>query len=301
MSNLSNHPSYWLADDAAASLNRYEADHGKINLTDAGRTVAEQQALINRWYQGGPSNRPPYLYKPYEPAASGPHVGGHALDTSDYTRFAQNSAEYGWNHNLPTSDPVHFIYDASGDRHKSGSATPGFNQTVQNEQNWLISQGISVGPSGADGILGAGTIAGIKNYQTILRAYGYTGNIDGEWGSGTQAAHEKYYAAKTAPAPAPTPSNPFGISDVRGLQKISKKYGGNTSPDNNWGSGSKSGFAQFLRQNWGYSGNDELGPNMWAAIARWLRSKWGYSGNDVPGPNMRAALQRASNENYAQL
>jgi carbonic anhydrase len=58
---------------------------------------------------------------------------------------------------------------------------------------------------------------------------------------------------------------------------------------------------QFLRQNWGYAGNDELGPVMWAAIARWLRAHWGYVGNDEPGPVMRAALQRAETANYNEL
>jgi hypothetical protein len=113
--------------------------------------------------------------------------------------------------------------------------------------------------------------------------------------------------APGASAPAPSApaagggSNPFGIGDVRGLQKIAAKYGGNTTPDNIFGNGSKAGFAQFLRQNWGYSGNDVLGPIMWASIARWLRSKWGYVGNDIPGPVMRAALQRASDANFKAL
>lgn len=296
MSNLNNHPSYWLADDAAASLNRYEADHGKINLTDAGRTVAEQQALIDRWYRGGAANRPPYLYKPYEPAASGPHVGGHALDTSDYSRFAQLSAQYGWIHNLPSSDPVHFIYDPNQDQHRGGTSSG--NQVTKDRQNFLnATRGEQLV---VDGIEGDKTKAAYARYQTFLRAFGYTGAIDGIWGTNTQIAHAAYYASLHTPA-APAASNPFGISDVRGLQKVAKKYGGNTAPDNAFGAESKKGFAQFLRANYGYSGNDELGPVMWAAIARWLRAKYSYVGNDIPGPQMRAALQRASDANNAAL
>lgn len=95
--------------------------------------------------------------------------------------------------------------------------------------------------------------------------------------------------------------NPFGIRWSKGLQKIARLYGYRGALDAQFGGGSMAGFAQFLRQNWGYVGNDTLGPVMWAAIARWLRSRWGYVGNDVPGPVMRAALLRAEAENYKAL
>lgn len=98
-----------------------------------------------------------------------------------------------------------------------------------------------------------------------------------------------------------TGGNPFGIPNVQGLQKIANLYGGGTVIDNQWGSRSASGFAQFLRKNYGYVGNDSLGPVMWAAIARWLRAKWRYVGNDVPGPVMRAALAHADSINLSQL
>ena len=103
------------------------------------------------------------------------------------------------------------------------------------------------------------------------------------------------------PAPKPPASkNPFGIADVRGLQKIAKLYGYTGKIDNIWGSGSATGFVKFLG-NYGYRGNNVLGPVMWRAIAAWLRKKWGYRGNDVPGPVMRAALARAEAANRAQL
>jgi hypothetical protein len=180
-----------------------------------------------------------------------------------------------------------------------GSSAPGFNQTVQNEQAWMISLGISCGPSGADGIRGDDTINAIKQYQEMLRPYGYTGDIDGVWGSGTQAAHEKLYAEKHAAPPAA--SNPFGIGDVQGLQKVARIYGYSGAIDHDWGAGSAGGFAQFLRVNWSYSGNDTLGPVMWASIASWLRAKYSYVGNDIPGPDMRAALSRANDANMAAL
>jgi peptidoglycan hydrolase-like protein with peptidoglycan-binding domain len=71
--------------------------------------------------------------------------------------------------------------------------------TVQAQQNWLISRGYDLGPSGADGIAGPMYAAAVQRYQTFLRAYGYTGDIDGDWGPGTQAAHAAYYAEVTSP------------------------------------------------------------------------------------------------------
>lgn len=95
--------------------------------------------------------------------------------------------------------------------------------------------------------------------------------------------------------------NPFGIPFSAGLQKIARLYGYAGELDQKFGGGSMAGFAQFLRANWGYSGNDTLGPVMWASIARWLRARYGYEGNDVPGPVMRAALSAADTKNWNEL
>lgn len=121
-----------------------------------------------------------------------------------------------------------------------------------------------------------------------------------EWYGTADPVHYTFVGSKPTPTPA-TAWNPFGIGWCAGLQKIANLYGAGTAIDQIWGAKSAAGFAQFLRQNWGYIGNDVLGPVMWAAIARWLRSRWGYAGNDVPGPVMRAALQRAETANYKEL
>lgn len=209
-----------------------------------------------------------------------------------------NAARFGfsWVEGKASGESWHWVFVGGG------SAVAGYSATVFAEQNWLnIARGEKLN---ADGMLGPLTVAAIERYQTFLRAYGYAGAIDGAWGPATQAAHANYYnqyqAAHAAP-PAPAAGNPFGISDVRGLQKIAKLYGGNTAPDNSWGAQSAAGFSAFLRHNYGYSGNDALGPQMWAAIARWLRARYGYAGNDVPGPDMRSHLQSASNANLAAL
>lgn len=106
--------------------------------------------------------------------------------------------------------------------------------------------------------------------------------------------------------------NPFGIPMTGGLQKVAKLYGYGGALDQHWGSadpfvaantGSMQGFAKFLRQNWGYVGNDVLGPNMWRSIQRWLKSKWGYTGDidGIPGPLTRLALLRADSANFKEL
>lgn len=222
MANLKNHPGMWLRDDAAAAINALEDKYGKIIINSAGRTVAEQQNLIDRWDRGGAANRPPYLYNPARPATSSNHVadGGIAVDVYNFTsdRYKLNEFGFEWYGN---GDVVHYTFRGRG----NGGGPP------------------------------AGTA---------------------QW-------------------------NPFGIAFCAGLQKIANLYGAGTAIDQTWGALSARGFAQFLRQNWGYSGNDVLGPIMWAAIARWLRARWGYVGNDVPGPVMRAALQKAETANYHAL
>lgn len=116
----------WLNAPAAASLERYEQDHGEQPVTSAGRSEAEQQSLIDRWDQGGVYNRPPYLYEPKRPAWAGTHVSGNALDVSNHREFAANAAAYGWWQ--PYSwDVVHFEYDPARDQHinEAPPAAPG--------------------------------------------------------------------------------------------------------------------------------------------------------------------------------
>ena len=127
-------------------------------------------------------------------------------------------------------------------------------------------------------------------------------------------ASEKPAKAPTKPAnpkPVKKPSkpaeqahdNPFNIPAVRGLQKISRLYGYRGQIDNIWGAGSQAGWAEFLRRNWGYAGNDVYGPVMWKATQRWLRDKWGYKGaiDGIRGPLTRDALKRAEAGNWKSL
>lgn len=112
MANLTNHPEYWLRDDAARAFDQAEADHGILTVNSAGRHVWEQQELIDKWNEGGIYNRPPYLFKPAEPPELSNHVrnGGTAVDIYQWRTFATYCEAYGFQHSFPDSDPVHFDF-----------------------------------------------------------------------------------------------------------------------------------------------------------------------------------------------
>jgi hypothetical protein len=167
-------------------------------------------------------------------------------------------------------------------------------QDVANRQTFLtVAQGEKLV---IDGLLGDATRAAIKRYQTYLKGRGwYDGAIDGDWGAGTQAAHDKRYAEWAAPHAAPAPQvrnvtlDDLGsLGNVEGLQKIARLYLAQTV-DNRWGAKSKEGLQRFLNQNYGGS------------LVAWLRSKWGYVGNEQWGPVMRAAAERANAANLRAL
>ena len=166
----------------------------------------------------------------------------------------------------------------------------------------------------------------VRNGGIAVDVYNYTDDrakleeFGFKWFGPTDKVHYDFQGWSPAPAPAPAAvvtdaggavngvlgPNPFGIPYTGGLQKVANKYlphGGyrKTALDQNFGPTSMHGFSEFLRRNYGYVGNDVLGPVMWAAIARWLRATNRYSGNDVPGPVMRAALSKADTENWAAL
>lgn len=285
MATLKNHPGFWLRDDAAAAFDRAEADHGTLTVNSAGRTEAEQQGLINRWNKGGAGNRPPYLYRPANPAGASNHVknGGAAIDIGDYAKFAQYSNEYGFQHTYPGGDVVHFDFVGGGN-------TVNFDQDVVNRQTFL--NGVFGAGLDVDGLNGPKTKAAIVAYQKVLGV-----DPDGIWGPNTQAAHQAYYdahqPATAAPAAAQyhtaTPADIASLGDSRGIQKVAKLNGYQGKLDNQFGGNSQAGLQNFLNRSYGGS------------LAAWLRAKWGYSGNDQWGPVMSAAADRANAANWTAL
>lgn len=183
-----------------------------------------------------------------------------------------------------------------------GTPTPAevteFEQVVADRQNYLNeARGEKLA---VDGLFGAKTRDAIKRYQTYLASRGwYAGAVDGIWGGGTQAGHDKAYAewARRVQPPSPrfhtaTVADIASILNRRGLQKIANLYlpaGEKTAYDNDWGPRSRKGLQGFLNQNYGGS------------LAAWLRAKWGYVGNDQWGPVMAAAASRADAANWRAL
>ncbi|MEV5068940.1 M23 family metallopeptidase [Microbacterium sp. LMI12-1-1.1] len=173
-----------------------------------------------------------------------------------------------------------------------------FQQVVADRQNFLnVAQGEKLV---VDGRFGDFTKAAIQRYQTYLKGRGwYSGDIDGDWGPATQAAHDKRYAEWAAPHAAPAPQfHNATVDDIaslpnkRGLQKVADLYLGRnekTGLDNDWGPRSRKGLQAFLNQNYGGS------------LVAWLRAKWGYVGNEQWGPVMAAAATRADTANWRAL
>lgn len=293
MATLKNHPTRWLRDDAAEQFNRAEDNHGIFVVNSAGRTEAQQQRLIDRWHTGGAANRPPHLYKPAEPASESNHVkdGGVAIDVADYARFAPVCEDYGFRHTYPDGDPVHFDF--------VGISTPS-NEDIERKkvtadrQRFLNSHGWHLVVDGVEGDL---TKKAYSEYQHFLKERGwYKGEIDGIWGPQTQAAHELYFAELSKPPIVNPPKYHAGtvkdlatLSDTRGLQKLAKRWGYTGRVDNVFGKYSQQGFQNFLNKRYGGS------------LPRWLRERWGYEGDDLWGPNMIAAAKRANKENFEQL
>jgi hypothetical protein len=278
MTNLRNHPGFWLATAAEASLARFEAKYGKIPISSAGRTEAEQNALIHRYFVvGGVHNRPPYLYAPARPATASRHVfgGGVAIDTSGngISLMHAHGEEYGWYFNF-NYDAVHFEYEESKDLHRSARTSGFVSQVVKNEQSWLnTSRGEKLK---TDGVAGPTTVAAFKRYQQFLKAYGYTGAIDGKWGTATQNAHQKYYNSWHKPTPGKSSSGRPTIrkgakgQQVKDLQIILNRDYPSYSKlktDGDFGPGTESVVKEFQKRV-GLNPDGVVGTATWAKLGQ---------------------------------
>jgi len=105
--DLKYHPGMWLRDDAATALNALEDKYGPIIVNSAGRTVQQQQELIDAWDRGDREE----LYAPARPAETSNHVrdGGIAIDVYNYTDDRAKLNEYGFQW-YGSADPVHYTF-----------------------------------------------------------------------------------------------------------------------------------------------------------------------------------------------
>lgn len=213
-------------------------------------------------------NRVAAIFKRHGIVFDVPSEGWHCRDTT-----------------IPTNGSASINIDAPSKGAYSGNPYFPSIQAYAAVQGGYKALGYDLGKSGQDGLDGPIMDRIIRDFQG---KHGLT--VDGTHGPATEKALIAAVAAKQAtqnPAPPAAAGNKYGLSDIRGLQKIARANGYKGRIDNIWGDGSEAGFNKFLGTQGG--------------LAAWLRRRWGYVGNDVFGPNMRAALARANAANFAAL
>lgn len=161
--DLKNHPGMWLRDDAAAAFNAMEDKYGAIIVNSAGRTVREQQELIDAWDRGERDG----LYAPARPASESNHVrgGGIAVDVYNYTDDRPKLNEFGFQW-YGSADPVHYTFTGWG----GGTSAP-------------ISESNPFG------------IAFCAGLQKIANLYGGGTEIDQIWGPRSAAGFARFLRA----------------------------------------------------------------------------------------------------------
>jgi hypothetical protein len=136
----------WAADDAAQSIFRIDTALGRpLQITSAGRTKAQNDALIARWNAGDRTGLS------YKPSATSPHLSGEAIDSNDHAWLLAHGAEFGFIHDV-AGDLVHFVYHANRDTHIGGSSTP---PAIPAQSGWQVGQTDFKGTYGENNLNGA--------------------------------------------------------------------------------------------------------------------------------------------------
>lgn len=254
----------------------FKASKGYQLFVSSGvRTTAEQQYFWNGYIKGlpgfnlaarpGTSNHEengPVGPRALDIRDSGPNAGVTTRGTDRDRWMEQNAGTFGFKnagYSFSKVEAWHKEYQGSlaGSVAAPSQGGPGFSQTVKDRQAWLNTSR-SAGLV-EDGLEGPTTVAAYRAYQTFLRAWGYTGDIDGAWGPGTQAAHARYYE--------------------------SRQNGGRLAEDGNWGVET----AKKLQTVLGVAADGDFGPNSWKA----LQTALGVNSDGIPGAQTYTALQAA--------
>ncbi|WP_336628450.1 MULTISPECIES: peptidoglycan-binding protein [unclassified Microbacterium] len=158
MAALKNHPGMWLRDDAAAAINALEDKYGVIVINSAGRTVEDQQKLIDAYDAGDPN-----VFIPARPPETSTHVmdGGIAVDVYNYTDDRGKLNEFGfeWYGN---ADKVHYTF--RGRPGSGNNAATSWNRTGRSTAD--IQRLVGANP---DGIHGPETDAKLRAWQVANR------------------------------------------------------------------------------------------------------------------------------------
>jgi peptidoglycan hydrolase-like protein with peptidoglycan-binding domain len=269
MADLKNHPGLWLRDDAAQAINDLEDKYGVIKINSAGRTEGTQQGLINRWHQGGAANRPPYLYRPAEPANTSPHVidGGIAVDVYNYEsdRAKLNEFGFAW---FGAGDPVHYNFRGRPNT-GGGAARPGYQDNsaeLRRFQGKLIQMGHDLGPTGADAIYGPRTKKATLWEQGMAEKNGYPGGnvTDDGWPGAQTEAYLDWWLVGRHQRPSSKSASEINYADI---QSALKRHGYNIDVDGVWGPKSSNALADFQSKN-GLKVDRMVGPLTWDKLNR---------------------------------
>lgn len=129
MSTLS-HGRGWLADDAAASIHRIDAEIGGVmQITDAGRTREQQEEE----YAKDPNNA--------APPGESPHETGKAVDSNQAQHHADTMHRHGWRRPI-AREWWHWVYWPALDQHIN-DPTPKTNQEEEMTATFINIQGRS--------------------------------------------------------------------------------------------------------------------------------------------------------------
>lgn len=273
MATLKYHPDLWLRDDAAAAINALEDKYGPIVINSAGRTVQQQQELIDRWLAGDPN-----VYMPYRPAEGSPHVrnGGIAVDIYNYTDDRAKMEEFGFQWTYGMDDPVHYDYigwSGGGGAVKWPSREKYGADWVASGQAKLQRLGYDIGPDGADGYDGPATQTATKQLQA-------RGGLeqDGIYGPNANDLADRLLAVRNGHRAFPLPSGYyFGPQDgpvesVSGFysyredlqvwQQQMKNRGWFIDPDGLYGQATRDVAAAFQEEK-GLYVDGLIGPDTW--------------------------------------
>lgn len=319
-----------VADDFKAMNAEFHRVWGVwLIITSGTRTAQEQIDIFLSRYTTNPGSRFVYdtrrwngvLYYRISPLGTvavpgtsnheeGGPIGPRALDIRDSGADAgiltHSSARAQWFH--ANSHRWHFnsAGDAFGEEwHKEWTGgdphggTPAGTITgslaVKAQQTWLnLARGEQLV---TDGVPGPLTVEAFKRYQIFLRAYGYTGEIDGDWGPGTQSAHTSFYNEWTAQQTPVAPAFPLaagqyygpeagGANSISGwhhpsgsgdpglklFQQRMKDRGWTITPDGYYGpkgattpQGETANVVKAFQKEKGLKDDGEIGPITWAA------------------------------------
>ncbi len=137
VTNRRNGQEAWLDAPAAASLRRaFELGAPRVDLSDAGRTYAEQKQLYEAYLRG---ELPATAARP----GTSLHETGLAVDAREPLRawLHEHGAAFGWIGWTVAREPWHFVYVADRDTYRPSEEDPMERKTLTRSKNTPLAAG----------------------------------------------------------------------------------------------------------------------------------------------------------------